>query len=90
LIVAGFFQLFDATQVLAIGSLRGCKDVKIPTWIIMIAYWIIGIPFGALLAFGLDVGAVGLWVGLATGLGIAAAGLVWRFVWVTRGYGTGA
>ncbi|MEX0324188.1 MAG: MATE family efflux transporter [Puniceicoccaceae bacterium] len=87
LIVAGIFQLVDGSQALAIGALRGCKDVKIPTWIIFAAYWLLGLPFGSALAFGFGVGAVGLWIGLAFGLGIAAVGLIWRFVLVTRAYG---
>ena len=79
LIVAGIFQLFDGTQVIAIGSLRGCKDVNVPTWIIFISYWVVGIPIGLSLAFLVDAGAVGLWIGLATGLGVASAGLIYRF-----------
>ncbi len=86
LVVAGVFQLVDGSQALAIGALRGCKDVKVPTYIIFAAYWVLGIPFGATLAFGFGVGAVGLWIGLATGLGIAAVGLIWRFIRVTRVY----
>lgn len=84
IIIAGFFQLFDGTQVLSAGALRGCKDVKVPTYVIFAAYWIIGIPVGALLAFGLKLGAPGIWIGLAAGLGAAAAGLLTRFAWVTR------
>jgi len=83
LVVAGIFQFFDGTQVLAAGSLRGCKDVRVPTWIIIFAYWGIAIPSGMLLAFILELGAVGLWIGLAFGLLSAAVGLVSRFVWIT-------
>lgn len=43
LIIAGFFQLFDGTQVVGLGVLRGVGDVNIPTLITFIAYWIIGI-----------------------------------------------
>jgi MATE family multidrug resistance protein len=83
LVVAGFFQLFDGTQVLAAGSLRGCKDVRVPTWIIVFAYWGIAIPTGMLLGFTLGMGAVGLWIALAVGLAAAAAGLSARFVRIT-------
>ena len=84
LITAGLFQLFDAIQVLSAGALRGCKDVRIPTYIVFAAYWVFGIPVGALLAFGLEIGAPGVWIGLASGLAAAAGGLLWRFVVVTR------
>ena len=83
IVVAGFFQIFDGAQVLAVGALRGCKDVRIPTWIIFAAYWIVAIPLGGLLAFGFDLGANGVWIGLAAGLAIAAFGLSARFTLVT-------
>ena len=85
IVVAGFFQLFDGTQVVAAGALRGCKDVRIPAWIIFAAYWILAIPAGCLLAFQMDAGAVGLWVGLAGGLAFAAIGLTLRFHRQTAG-----
>jgi multidrug resistance protein, MATE family len=87
IVVAGLFQLFDAAQVLSIGALRGCKDVRLPTWIVFAAYWLAAIPAGAALAFGLGFGAIGLWIGLALGLALAAAGLAARFALVTRGAG---
>jgi MATE family multidrug resistance protein len=83
IVVAGFFQLFDGTQALGAGALRGCKDVKIPTGIIFVAYWIVAIPGGAILAFVAGLGAVGVWIGLAGGLFFASIGLLWRFVIVT-------
>jgi MATE family multidrug resistance protein len=84
LVIAGLFQFFDGGQVLAIGALRGCKDVRIPTGIVFLAYWIVAIPFGSLLAFHYDWGAQGLWTGLAVGLGFAAIGLIVRFERLTR------
>lgn len=84
LIIAAIFQLFDGTQVVAIGALRGSKDVALPTWIVFVAYWVIALPVGYVLAFPLGFGAYGVWVGLATGLGLAALGLMSRFMWVTR------
>lgn len=84
LIVAGIFQMFDGTQVLAVGALRGCKDVRVPTVIIFTAYWVLGIPLGAFLAFAMDFGAVGIWVGLAIGLGAASIGLNLRFARFSR------
>src|SRR3569833_766602 len=49
LIIAAFFQLFDGTQVVGLGILRGMGDVNFPTDFTLIAYWIVGLPVGYLL-----------------------------------------
>ena len=79
LIVAGLFQLSDGVQVIALGALRGMSDVKIPTLITLIAYWVIGLPLGYVLGFTLNQGALGVWYGLLAGLTIAAVLLFIRF-----------
>ena len=79
LVVAAFFQLFDGVQVLSVGALRGLTDVRVPTVISFIAYWVLALPLGYSLAFHTPLGAVGLWSGLAAGLGCAALLLSWRF-----------
>ena len=79
LIVAGLFQLSDGIQVVGLGSLRGLSDVKIPTVIALVAYWILGLPLGYLLGFKQGLGAVGVWVGLLIGLSVAAILLFMRF-----------
>lgn len=79
LVVAAFFQLFDGGQVISAGALRGLHDVRVPTVITFIAYWVISLPLGYGLAFHTPLGAVGLWTGLAAGLGCAALLLGWRF-----------
>jgi MATE family multidrug resistance protein len=84
LVVAAFFQLFDGGQVISVGALRGLHDVRVPTVITFIAYWIISLPLGYSLAFHTRLGAVGLWAGLAAGLGCAAILLGWRFHRLTR------
>ncbi|MDP2137946.1 MAG: MATE family efflux transporter [Candidatus Didemnitutus sp.] len=84
LVVAAVFQIFDGAQVIGAGALRGLTDVKIPTLITFIAYWIFALPAGYLLAFKTPVGAVGVWMGLAAGLGSAAVFLAWRFHHKTR------
>lgn len=79
LIFAAFFQISDSTQSISAGLLRGIKDVKIPTWFILIAYWVIGIPAGYLLAFHYKMGAAGIWIGFITGLTFSAMFLSLRF-----------
>ena len=79
LVVAALFQLFDGGQVVASGALRGLTDVKVPTVITFIAYWMVSLPVAYLLAFRLGFGPVGVWIGLASGLFSAAVLLIWRF-----------
>jgi MATE family multidrug resistance protein len=79
LIIAGFFQLFDGTQVVGLGILRGLGDVNIPTLITFVAYWIIGIPMGYFLGIYLGWGANGIWYGLTLGLLVSAGLLFTRF-----------
>ena len=56
MLYAAVFQISDATQVIAVGLLRGIKDVKVPTLYIAIAYWVVGIPVGCLMAFTFKMG----------------------------------
>jgi MATE family multidrug resistance protein len=79
LIIAGFFQLFDGTQVVGLGVLRGMGDVNYPTIITFIAYWIIGIPLGYFLGISLGLGVNGIWYGLTFGLLTASILLFFRF-----------
>ncbi|MFB2118688.1 MATE family efflux transporter [Parapedobacter sp. 2B3] len=68
LIIAGLFQLFDGTQVVGLGILRGVGDVNIPTLITFVAYWVIGLPMAYVLGIVLDLGVTGIWYGLTLGL----------------------
>lgn len=84
IIVVSLFQLSDGIQVVGLGALRGIADVKIPTYITFLAYWIIGLPVGYYLGFVLDFGAIGIWYGLLLGLTIAAGSLFSRFNYITK------
>jgi len=79
LIIAALFQLSDGTQAVGIGILRGLTDVKIPTAITFIAYWIVGLPVGYLLGFTFKLGVQGVWIGLLLGLTTSAILLTLRF-----------
>ncbi|MGB3491433.1 MAG: MATE family efflux transporter [Elainellaceae cyanobacterium] len=81
--VGAVFQLFDGIQVIAAGALRGLKDTRMPMLIGIIAYWGIGFTAGYLSGFRLGLGGVGLWLGLALGLFVAAIALTWRFYRLT-------
>ena len=79
LVIAALFQISDGTQAVGIGILRGLTDVKIPTVITFIAYWIVGLPVGYLLGFTFKLGVQGVWIGLLLGLTTSAILLTLRF-----------
>ena len=79
LIIAAFFQIFDGVQAVGVGALRGIQDVKIPTVIVFISYWILSIPVGYLLGITFEIGVDGVWYGFVSGLGSASIMLTYRF-----------
>ncbi|RQP11077.1 MAG: MATE family efflux transporter, partial [Chryseobacterium sp.] len=79
-IIASLFQLSDGIQVATMGSLRGIQDVRIPSLITFIAYWIITLPLGYVLCYVVGLGAVGMWIALGIGLTVSAIFLVFRFL----------
>lgn len=86
LILAALFQLFDGTQVVGLGILRGMGDVNIPTFITFLAYWIVGLPVGYVLGISLHLGVKGVWYGLVLGLMISSILLFFRFQFISRKY----
>ena len=79
LIIAGLFQLFDGTQVVGLGALRGIGDVNIPTFITFFAYWVIGLPLSYFLGVNMNIGVNGIWYGLTLGLITSSSLLYWRY-----------
>jgi MATE family multidrug resistance protein len=79
LIIAAIFQVSDGVQVVGLGCLRGLEDVKIPSMVSLLAYWVVGLPVGYLLCFKFNFGVNGIWTGLLIGLTIAALLLYLRF-----------
>jgi MATE family multidrug resistance protein len=82
--VAAAFQVFDALQVVANQSLRGLKDARAPMWIAAGSYWLAGAPTCLVLAYAFAMKGLGVWIGLAVGLAVAAAALTARFALLTR------
>ena len=78
-IIAGFFQLSDGIQVVALGALRGLNDINTPTFITLIAYWVIALPLSYVLAFTLKMDVTGIWIALSAGLTFSAIFLTFRF-----------
>ena len=79
LLVAAGFALADAVQVTVSGLLRGVSDTRFASGVGIVAYWVIGLPAGLLLAFPGGLGALGILLGLAGGLGFAAVMFAWRW-----------
>jgi MATE family multidrug resistance protein len=86
LIVAAIFQISDGIQVVVLGALRGLQDVKIPTVITFVAYWVIGFPISFYLGLYTPLKATGIWIGLLAGLTAAALFLYLRFNYLTKQY----
>src|SRR5690606_37748280 len=84
LIIAGLFQLFDGTQVVGLGILRGMGDVNIPTLITFLAYWIVGIPTAYLFGVYWGIGVKGVWYGLTLGLLTSSLLLFLRYRFIIK------
>ena len=84
LVVAALFSLVDGMQVIAAACLRAITDVKVPAMITCLAYWGVALPLGYLLGVRGPFGAVGIWIGIASGLFLAAVALSARFERLTR------
>ena len=83
LLLAALFQLSDGVQVSAAGALRGLKDTRVPMGIVIVAYWLVGMPLGWALTFRTGLGARGMWIGMIAGLTVAAVLLAGRFARVS-------
>jgi MATE family multidrug resistance protein len=82
--VAAIFQIFDASQATLANMLRGLHDSRWPLMIALLGYWAIGAPIGVALGFATPLGAVGVWIGLASGLAVVAVLLMARWLAKTR------
>ncbi len=80
IIAAGVFQLADGVQVVATGALRGLSDTRVPMLLVGLGYWVIGLPGGWLLAHPLGMGPLGIWIGLAIGVGAVAVLMMARWL----------
>ena len=82
LAVAAIFQLFDGAQAVGAGALRGLQDTRMPMIVAGLGYWVAGFGTAALLGFTLGWEGLGIWIGLAVGLVVVSALLLWR--WAAR------
>lgn len=82
--VAALFQLVDGAQSVAAGALRGLSDTRVPMFVAIIGYWLVGLPVAYLCGFVLDMSGVGIWLGLAGGLAFVAVVLTIRLALLGR------
>ena len=84
LVLVGIFQISDGLQAVVLAALRGLQDVKMPTIITFIAYWVIGFPICYYLGLYTDLKTYGIWIGLLISLTVSAILLIWRFNYLTN------
>jgi MATE family multidrug resistance protein len=84
ILMAAIFQVSDGLQVGAAGALRGFKDTKIPMFLNIFSYWVIGFPLAYYLGIVADRGPASVWVGLIVGLTVCAVLLGGRFLAISR------
>ncbi len=82
LFLAALFQLADGAQAVGAGMLRGLQDTRVPMMFALFGYWGIGLPVGVVLGFWTPLRGTGIWIGLALGLLVVAALMLWR--WTQR------
>ncbi len=88
LIVAAIFQITDGIAFSGMGALRGYKDTRVPLLIMIIAYWVVGMPLGYNISLTDNIiepiGALGMWIGMAAGMFILSILVLWRLNLVSK------
>ncbi|AXF62519.1 multidrug transporter MdtK [Leclercia sp. LSNIH6] len=88
MLLAAVYQLSDSIQVIGSGVLRGYKDTRSIFFITFIAYWVLGLPSGYILALTdlvVDrMGPAGFWMGFIIGLTSAAVMMMLRMRFLQR------
>lgn len=79
LILAAMFQAFDAVNIICMGALRGAGDTRWMMWMTFVAAYMFFLPIAALLAFPLNGGAYGAWVGATIYIIVLSSVLFGRF-----------
>ena len=84
MLVGGVFEIFDGVQITAIGALRGYADLRYPAVAAGLAFLLVGIPVGYIVAFPMGVGPAGIWWGYVSGLLTASVLLLVRLRGIMR------
>ena len=90
LFAIGAIYLFaNGLQIISEHALRGLKDTLVPMWLSVVGLWLVGLGGGVALAYGTNLGAAGLWWGMAAGSGLTAALFIIRFQRLAKLFTTG-
>lgn len=88
MLFAAIYQLSDSVQVIGSGILRGYKDTRSIFFITFIAYWLLGLPSGYILALTdyvtQPMGPQGFWIGFIIGLTASAFMMGYRILWTQK------
>lgn len=79
LFIAALFQISDGIQVIATGALRGLGNTVTAAVANGVGHWLVGLPLGLILGFSMKMEVYGVWIGLALGLTVVAAGTGWAW-----------
>jgi MATE family multidrug resistance protein len=79
LVIVAAFEVFDGIQSVSTGALRGLGETRVPMLANLVGYWVLGLPLGLFLCFGLKHGIHGLWIGLTLALIVIASALLARW-----------
>jgi len=78
--IAALFQLFDGTQSIGAGALRGLGHTRATLWGNLVGHYVVALPLILVLCFTLGLGIIGVWWGLSAGLTVTAVYLVVMFL----------
>ncbi len=79
IMVAAVFQIGDGVQTVGAGVLRGLSDTRVPMTFAAFGFWVLGLSAGYVLGLRMDLGTVGIWIGMTVGLSAVAVFHVLRF-----------
>ncbi len=82
--IAALFQVADGVQAVAGGVLRGLADVRVPAVVLVVSYWVLGLPLGAWWAVDGEMGPQGVWWGLVLALSLTSVAFCLRLGWLQR------
>ncbi len=79
LVFAAVYQFFQGLQDIAQRALRAIKDTLTPLWMGALCIWMLALPLAYVLAFPIELGAIGIFLGITLGYFILTVLLTGRF-----------